>query len=158
TSVSASRVGGILVTGAIDSSGGSAKNQGLGGGAAGTVTLASGTIRIAGTVKGAVAASVNASGGTAGPGGSSGNSAAIDVHTFGTQPLPLNFDLASTVAAEPALPGGLLEIGNPAVNGTKGALLSGQDRILPSQRIISSSITQGIVTASADIDQRTINQ
>jgi len=132
------RIGGVSISGGIDTRGGTSSFGA--GGAGGSVILESGTVQLLGTVKGSKpAASINASNGTPGTG------AVISIDTFGTQPLPLNFDLASTAATEPALPGGVFEFGVPSVNGTKGALVSGTNILGPgiNSRVVNATTNSG---------------
>src|SRR5262249_1617542 len=143
--------------GGIDTRGGTAVNAGSAGGVGGNVTLASGTVRINGVIKGKPSASIIASSGTSGSGVLNPDPGVISIQTFGTQPLPLNFDLASTVAAEPALPGGMFEIGVPTVNGTKGALVSGSD-IRTTGRVIKSCHNTAFINVSATGNEETIAQ
>lgn len=133
--VSTNRVGGIFIGGAIDARGGSAVNTGENGGDGGAVILEAATVQVNGTVKSTFAASIDASGGT-GPAGN-GNDPAITIKTFGIQPVPTNFDLTSTTPTEFALPGAVFEVGNPLVNGTRGAVASGNKVILTGTRVVS---------------------
>ena len=71
--------------------------------------------------------SINASGGVCACGDPTkkGFDGAIGIATGGIQPIPANFDLISTARSEIALPGGMFEVGNPALNGTRGTIVSG---------------------------------
>lgn len=49
----------------------------------------------------------------------------VQITTYGTQPIPLLFDLTSTALINDALPGGMFTVGSAAVNGSNGAITAG---------------------------------
>jgi hypothetical protein len=154
------RVGGIFIGGAIDARGGPAINTGENGGDGGAVLLEAATVQVNGTLKSTFAASIDATGGT-GPAGS-GNNPAITINTFGTQPVPTNFDLTSTIPTEFALPGAVFEVGNPLVNGTRGAVASGNKVILTGTRVVSlfngGTVSDGDVSITTTGEEQDITQ
>lgn len=117
------RIGSILVTGYIDARGGDVSAADGVGGLGNDVVLAGSTVQVMGKNGNF---SVSSSGGTAPVSmGTQGDPGIITVETFGTQPLPTNFNLTSTTKSEFALPGGLFNIGNASVNGTAAPLVAG---------------------------------
>jgi hypothetical protein len=58
--------------------------------------------------------------------GTPGDPGIITIETFGTQPLPTNFNLTSTTQSEFALPGGLFNVGNATVNGSAASIVAGE--------------------------------
>ena len=88
--------------------------------------------------------SINATGGRGAA--ADGLGGAIGISTGGGQPIPANFDLTSATRSEIALPGGLFEVGNPAVNGTAGSIVSGAiiaDRGNAGDVVSSNSVCNG---------------
>jgi hypothetical protein len=123
---STAHVGSILVKGfiATDGTSGSALFD-FGNG--GDVTIRTGTLQVNSTISRGPsqpfpASILSAAGVTFGTPGTPGD---VDIVTYGTQPVPLNFNPLSTQKTEVALPGGIFEVGNAAVNGTKGGIISG---------------------------------
>jgi hypothetical protein len=109
----------IIIGGAVDVRGGNGLGPAATGGTGGSFLVVANTLRILGSSAGG--ASINASGGL--------NAAKLEgpegLIQFGTndlQPIPSNFDFASTKKTQPVFPGGLFEIGNATVNGTASVI------------------------------------
>jgi hypothetical protein len=137
--------GSIVVRGALDSRGGN--TSGSIGGDGGDITTSSGTLQVFGTSAGG-GASINASAGTGN--GGSGTDGGIDVSTFGTQFVPTDFNLISMSETQLAIPGGLFNVGNPNVNGTKGTIVSGAD--IASSANAANVLDPGFETGDVDIN------
>lgn len=137
--------GSIVISGVLDSRGGN--TSGSLGGDGGTISTASGTLQVFGT-SGGGGASINASAGTGG--GGSGDDAFIDIATFGVQSVPTNFDLVSMDTTEFAIPGGLFNVGNANVNGTRGTIVSGAS--VASAANAANVIDPGFEVGAVDIN------
>jgi hypothetical protein len=109
-------VGGIKITGYVDTRGGTPA-VGLAG-AGGDVTMNAGTIQVMGVSNGV---SINTSAGSG-----AGSPGAVVINTFATQSIPTALDLTSKTAGIFAMPGGLFTIQTAApVNGVAGRIVSG---------------------------------
>lgn len=165
---STAHVGSILVKGFIATDGTSG-NSLLDFGNGGNITIDTGTLQVMGTTTRSTsqpfpASIISAAGVTFGTPGTAGD---IDIVTYGTQPVPLNFNPLSTMKTEIAMPGGIFEVGNSKVNGTKGGIISGStqtyDAVSTSSaanRISSATFTStgGDVVIATWIDSVAISQ
>jgi hypothetical protein len=120
TAMDPTHVGTILVNGYVNATGGNGVST---GGAGGDVVVDAGMMQIrgVGSTRGGLG-SVVVSGGK---GVSRGAGGTIALRTYATQPIPANFNLASTSKTEYQVPGGFLTVGiSPVINGTAGNLVS----------------------------------
>jgi hypothetical protein len=139
------RIGYIDIGGMVSVKGGAGNGAMKVGGAGGAVELDAGTVQIRGSSGG----SVITLGGKGSGGGADGESGLIIIQTFDCQPIPLAFDLGSSVASEYALPGAMFEIGNASVNGSAGPLVAGGPAdTLSTSRVFGQKI-QGKITVDA---------
>lgn len=112
---------GPIIVGSIDTQGGNTANLASVPGQGGGVELIANTIQLKDSS--ADGGSINTSSGTGGT-GAPPNGGTVGIDTIGLQPIPSNFNLPSTTASVVALPGAMFTIGNDAVNGSAGKLIS----------------------------------
>ena len=158
TSPVAGNVGSFVITGSIESQGGNAIGGGAGG-SGGNIVVNAATFRVLGTGSGPTSGnSIFASGGS----GGSATGGSVSITTKGFQPLPTNFNLLSTQATEVALPGGMFNVGNPAVNGTAGNITNGANTLSSSDplaaRVVNTNKTSGTLSITTSISATDIFQ
>ncbi len=119
--------GTITVRGFIDLTGGAGFSN-MNSGNGGSLNTESGTIKISGAIQTKLGtASIIASAGSIPGSGSTGMNGNITIHTYSTQNIPENFNLASNNNSEYALAGGLFVVneGPTVINGTKSNIIIG---------------------------------
>ncbi len=141
--------GSVVIKGYLDSSGGSCSDCPLStGGAAGGILIDVGSIQVAGVKANKTGpASIIASGGSSlAHSGSNGN---VLISTYGTQELPSNLNLGSSLLTEFALPGAAFTVGNPTlVNGTRGIIISGSS-VVKNNTPGTGGITANFISADS---------
>lgn len=133
--------GKISIKGYLDLSGGyNNTSKQVAGGSAGDLSANAATFQVLGaksTSQGAT--SILASGGKGSGPVSAGN---VSISTFSVQDLPSNLNLSSMQFSEIALPGGIFNVGNASINGTKGIILAG------SSIVKANSVVAGVMAGN----------